>query len=185
MRPVLYLDFDGCLHPEPVYWRPHRGAYLDARLVAAGHRLFEHAGLLEELLEPYPSVAIVLSTTWAVQHGCSRAAKRLPPGLRSRVIGATYHSSMDSTAFRLIPRGQQVLDDVARRRPTTWLALDDVDEGWGDARDHVVITDEVHGIAEPTVLAKVRSALERFEAPAFLDELAPDASLPGRITLPR
>jgi hypothetical protein len=159
---VLYLDYDAVLHPEAVYWHPRRGAYLDAALVEAGHRLFEHAELLEVLLEPYPDLTIVLSTSWAVQFGCQRAARRLPPGLRRRVIGATYHSSMDRYAFCDLPRGRQVLADVGRRRPTVWLALDDVNEGWGSERANVVITDLVRGIEEPAVLERVRLALERF-----------------------
>lgn len=161
-RQVLYMDYDAVLHPEAVYWNARRGTYLAAELEAVGHRLFEHAPLLEELLEPYPDLAIVLSTSWAVQHGCARAAKRLPPGLRRRVVGATYHSSMDRYAFGLMPRGQQVLTDVARRRPSVWLALDDVDEGWGAEREHVVFTHEVRGIAAPDVLLRLRWALERF-----------------------
>jgi hypothetical protein len=36
---VLYLDFDGVLHPDEVYWHPRRGAYLREDLVAAGHAL--------------------------------------------------------------------------------------------------------------------------------------------------
>lgn len=160
--PVLYLDFDGCLHPEPVHWHPRRGAYLSSELAAAGHRLFEHAALLEELLEPYPSLVIVLSTSWAVHYGCSRAAKRLPPGLRKRVVGATYHSAIDKSAFRLLPRGRQVLDDVARRQPQVWLALDDFAEGWGTALEHVVVTHSTLGIAEPSVLDIARHALLRF-----------------------
>jgi hypothetical protein len=161
-QPVLYLDFDGVVHPEPVHWSVRRGAYLTAELEAAGRRLFEHAELLEELLEPYASLRIVLSTSWAVEYGYSRAAKRLPEGLRKRVIGATFHSSMDRAAFRKMPRGGQVLSDVARRRPSVWLALDDTDEGWNTAREHVGVTDERHGIAEPGVLERVRQALERF-----------------------
>lgn len=186
MKKVLYLDFDGVLQPEPVCWHPKRGAYLDSRLLAAGHRLFEHADLLEELLEPYSDLVVVLSTIWAVTPGYAKAVKRLPPGLRTRVIGSTFHSHMDERLFRALPRGQQVLADVGRRRPASWLALDDVDEGWGDARDrHVVITDATHGIAEPVVLERVRKALTRFESPAFLDELPSDAPLPTSITLPR
>ena len=159
---VLYLDFDGPLHPEAVYSSAKRGPYLPQALVAAGHRLFEHASLLEELLEPYPTLEVVLSTTWAMVYGCSRAAKRLPQRLQARVIGATFHSRMDETAFRELSRGRQVLSDVGRRMPTAWLAIDDVDDGWDGAREHVVITGETLGIAEPAVLDRLKIALERF-----------------------
>lgn len=59
---VIYLDFDCMLHPEVVLG----GKGLQPRLSAVyrGHKLFEHGELLAQLLEPYPDVAIVLSTSW-------------------------------------------------------------------------------------------------------------------------
>lgn len=121
---VLYLDFDGVLHHENVLWHHKRGAYAGP----PGFALFEHAGLLDKLLAPYPEVGIVLSTSWVRTYGCSGAAKRLPSGLRYRVLGATFHSEMDERTFDAKPRGKQVVEDVARRRPRGWLALDDTDE---------------------------------------------------------
>ena len=126
MAPVLYLDFDGCLHPEEVVRHPEKGI----RLMRPGHELFEHAPLLETLLEPYPDLAIVLSTTWVRHLGYRRAVSYLTPGLQRRVIGATYHRRMDQGAFLGLSRGQQVLADVGRRRPSAWLALDDDHEDW-------------------------------------------------------
>lgn len=160
-RPTLYLDFDGTLHPEAVYWARRRGPYLHDD-VAAGHVLFEHAALLEGVLAPYPTVDIVLSTSWAQEYGCARAAARLPPRLRQRVVGATYHSAMPLHHFRAMPRGRQVMADVARRQPTVWLAIDDADTGWEDARDHVVFSDPIDGIAAPAVLRHLTESLERF-----------------------
>jgi hypothetical protein len=155
---VLYLDFDGVLHHENVLWHPARGAYAGA----PGFELFEHAALLEELLVPYPSLRIVLSTSWVRQYGCYGASKRLPAGLRARVIGATYHSRMNLTEFLEKPRGQQVHEDVLRRCPRGWLALDDVDEGWpAELRSRVVITDERLGISAPDVADAIRGALLR------------------------
>ena len=155
---VLYLDFDGVLHHEDVRWSLKRGPFLNA----PGHSLFEHAALLEELLQPYPQLNIVLSTTWARVYSCYGAAKRLPPGLRNRVIGATWHSAMPEQAFKDKPRGTQVLEDVGRRRPAHWLALDDTDEGWPlEARDHVLITDEQLGISASGMAERIAAALQR------------------------
>jgi hypothetical protein len=58
--PVLYLDFDGVLHPEEVYQRRGAPPYVKH---PAGHTLFEHAELLAEVLKPYVNVAVVLSTS--------------------------------------------------------------------------------------------------------------------------
>jgi hypothetical protein len=159
---VLYLDFDGVLHPEGVYWHPKRGAYLHAEYEFAGHRLFEHAELLESLLAPYPDVALVLSTSWVRQYRFEGARSRLPEALQARCIGATFHTQMDRVAFDASFRGRQVQADALRRRPQAWLAIDDTDEGWEGARQHLVLSHEVHGIAEPQVLEQLRHALERF-----------------------
>lgn len=47
---VLYLD--GVLHHENCHWHPARGAYLVA---LERHSLFQHAGLLEKMLDPHAS----------------------------------------------------------------------------------------------------------------------------------
>ena len=144
---VLYLDFDGVLHHEDVRRHPRRGIYLNA---PPEYRLFQHAPLLEALLQPHPDVRIVLSSSWVRALGYSRAVKRLPRGLQARVIGATYHSSMHEMAFAMLPRGVQVLDDVERRAPKEWLALDDDASGWPKEHEHrVVLTDERLGLSAP------------------------------------
>jgi hypothetical protein len=122
--------------------------------------LFEHAALLARCMAPYPALRIVLSTSWVrVFRGVQKAARRLPPELRARVVGATFHSRMDPRWFRSQPR-VQVWGDVCRRQPEAWLALDDDDAGWPDVcRDHLVRTDPVLGISAPSVLAELRARL--------------------------
>lgn len=121
---MLYCDFDATLHPGAVYRKKKIGLFLFG---CPGHSLFEHAPLLETLLEPYPDVSIVLLTNWVqVYRGSiARVANYLPPGLVARVVGATYHSRMDRQAFTSASRGEQVWSDVLRRRPSAWLAIDD------------------------------------------------------------
>ncbi len=103
---MLYLDFDGVLHPENVYMRRGRGPYIES---PEGHALFEHNELLERVLMPYPDVKIVLSTSWIrVYKSVTRVARRLTPDLRARVVGATFHSLMDAVEFGAAPRGMQI-----------------------------------------------------------------------------
>lgn len=153
---LLYLDYDGVLHHHNVLWHPERGPYDGP----PGFQLFEHVALLEQLLEPYPDIQIVLSTAWVRRYGVYSTSKRLPPKLRSRVIGATYHSKMDEADFIAKPRGLQVHEDVMRRCPKKWVALDDVDEGWPAERSQVIITDERLGIAAPGATDRIRAVLE-------------------------
>ncbi|WP_309251994.1 HAD domain-containing protein [Paraburkholderia unamae] len=161
---VLYLDFDGVLHPENVWRRLRTGPYV---VSPAGHELFEHAELLVRCLEPYPALRIVLSTSWVrVFRSVQKVARRLPPDLRSRVIGATFHGRMDSVRFGALPRGVQVWGDVCRRKPVAWLALDDDDAGWpAVCRRNLVRTDHVHGISAPSVLAELQARLGAMHGP--------------------
>jgi hypothetical protein len=145
---VLYLDFDGVLHPAPVYRHPKRGMYFMND--AVGHTLFENSLVLVEALAPYPDVRIVLSTSWVSVLGFARARAFLPPALQARVVGATFHSAMHRLEFDRLERGEQVLADATRRRVTHWVALDDDELGWHSAAaTHLVLTDTLHGIGAP------------------------------------
>ena len=157
---MLYLDFDGVLHHDDVWWHPRRGAYI----TAPGYRLFEHSLLLETALANFPDVAIVLSTSWVRVRRYSEAVKRLTPKLRERVIGATFHTRMNRRGFEGLPRGIQVLNDVARRQPRHWIALDDDVAGWvPEFRDHLIHTDGVLGLSAPGVLEALREHLQHFQ----------------------
>ena len=146
---VLYLDFDGVLHHENVLWHPKIGAYLSA---PDGHVLFQHAELLERMLVTYPQIQIVLSTAWVRRYGCARSAKQLRPSLRARVIGATFHSRMNEAEFAEKPRGLQVGEDVLKRRPRAWLALDDDGLDWPEwCLDRFVKTHPRDGLSDPAV----------------------------------
>lgn len=156
--PVLYLDFDGVLHPEDVWRHPTRGIYLGP--AGAGHELFENVQLLQDLLAPYPRVQIVLSTSWVRVLRFSKAKDYLPDDLASRVVGGTFHTGMDAAAWVDLPRGKQVERDVARRQPSAWVAIDDTNEGWSaSATSHLVLTDPVEGIRKPEVLARLQAVL--------------------------
>jgi hypothetical protein len=157
---VLYLDYDGVLHHENCLWHPRRGPYLKA---PPGHTLFQHAPLLSELLEPYPTIKIVLSTSWVRQYGFTGTAKKLPTALSERCIGATWHSKNRflEHEWASAPRGMQIWGDVVRRHPRAWLAIDDDYLGWPRwaMDDNYVRTDEVDGISHPAVLKLLKEKL--------------------------
>lgn len=163
-KTILYLDFDGVLHPETVYRHPRGGMYLGVDF--AGHTLFEHAEVLVEVLAPYPEAAIVLSTSWVRVLSYSQAKAYLPEGLRSRVIGATFHSAMNRFEFDAMTRGAQVLADATRRATTSWVALDDDEDGWvGSASTHLVLTDGSMGLSDSQTVQKLSDKLrEQIEA---------------------
>lgn len=159
---ILFLDFDGVLHPDAVYLVRGR-----PELRAEG-KLFMWAGVLAEVLIGHPSVRIVLSTSWARELGFSRARNFLPAALRSRVIGATWHSAM-ATDDELRPLGretwwdqatryQQIRRYVDRARLRNWIAIDDNPEGWAESdHAHLVHTDPGRGLGDPVAVAWIRS----------------------------
>lgn len=162
---VLYLDLDGVVHHEKVLWHPRKGIYMSPD-EAAGHSLFEWIPILESVLEPYPAVALVLSSTWCIRPGYGATLKRLPASLRARFIGGTYHRRVHGvdpwnlTMFRTTPRGAQVQEDAQRRKPRQWIALDDDLEGWPDScRQNLVACDGSTGLSNPVVQYKLKDKL--------------------------
>lgn len=160
-EPVCYLDFDGCVHHCSVHWSQERGLFLEA---PARYALFQHVGLLEELLAPHPAVRLVLSTSWAQKLGLKEAVRQLPQSLQHRVIGATYELAEPGDYFAYLSRGEQVVLDVQRRKPSAWVALDDDVVGWPKwSLEHLVATDPYEGISLPAVQAKIRTKLAVLE----------------------
>lgn len=154
---VLYLDFDGVLHDDAVYFSPNRGMYLDA----PGRVLFEWMPILDELLAPYPELTVVLSTSWVRAKGLPFATSRLPPSLRSRVVGGTFDNRLVQKAeFDLLPRGLQVWQAIERRRPAAWFAIDNDAAGWPEhCLDRLVLTEDRTGLSDIRAQEEIRRIL--------------------------
>ena len=169
---ILFLDYDGVLHPDAAYLVNGR-----PQLRAAGS-LFMCAPILVEALAPYPQVQIVLSTSWVrVLKSFSRTQAYLPAALQARVIGATWHSAMarhhegahriDASWFSELTRYAQIARYVARSglRAEHWLAIDDDSEGWPVAlRDHLVETDGALGLASASTRCDLTQRLQGMAA---------------------
>jgi hypothetical protein len=124
---VIYIDFDGVLHPDEV-WYEH--GMRQPRLRAPGHALFESLSVFEAAIARYPA-KLVLSTSWVQALGFERTRAFLPDALQSRVIGATYDpESPDAWRWDRMSRYDTIVLDVQRRKPTRWLAVDDDGVGW-------------------------------------------------------
>lgn len=155
---VLYLDYDGVLHDSEVYVSPKRGIHIRT----PGCTLFEWMPLLEEVLNPFPEVALVLSTSWVRARSFNFAKEQLSPALQQRIIGATYHRrEINKYVFMDTPRWQQIAADVNRRKPKNWLALDDDVNDWPEHLvKHLIATDGMSGLSCPNVLIKLESSLQ-------------------------
>ncbi|MNQ48182.1 hypothetical protein D3C85_620490 [compost metagenome] len=126
---TLYLDFDGVLHPDAVDLT-RQGPTLKAE-----GTLFMWAPTLANLLDDFPMISLVLSTSWVRHLGYKRALGYLPRELRERVIGATWHSSMakgwaDENQWDGKIRYDQICRYAARSQLRHWIALNDDVQGW-------------------------------------------------------
>lgn len=123
---ILFLDFDGVLHPEGV------GAELD----------FCHMPNFEALMLDFPHVHIVVSSTWRLTMDMAALVSCFPESLRSRVAGVTpdLPSLFDQRGHRQRECEQWLLLNAASAR---WLAIDDRSAYFDEDCPHVVILPHV------------------------------------------
>lgn len=161
-EPTLYLDYDGVLHPADV--RVNREGLRTPQVYIKGkpssHPLFEHVRLLETILEPFPSVQIILATSWVREFGYEFALSHLTPRLQARVAGSTWQPTM-----RVEPpaRYYSIQIDADERGLAKWIALDDDLYCWPDSELHRVVapTDRLLGLAEPGIAEELADKLRQ------------------------
>ncbi len=161
---ILFLDFDGVLHPDAVYLERGRP------VLRGDGELFMWSRHLVDVLASAPHVRIVLSTSWARELRFNRARDYLPAELRSKVIGATWHSGMATddehrplgrdTWWDTSTRYEQIRRYADRAGLTEWIAVDDHPEGWARAAlDKLVATDSSMGLSAPSARVRLGAAL--------------------------
>lgn len=156
---ILYLDYDGILHPADVIFSQQGPVLAEA---VSGHSLFENADMLAAVLAEYPEVRLVLSTSWVFHYGLEYAASRLPPPLRKAVVGATFDPARHNSGFLSVARGHQVVEDAKRRKATQWVSLDDDSAAWPARQRHRLIqANPAKGLRDPQVLRDLRAALDK------------------------
>lgn len=158
---VLYLDFDNVLHGDVLRFRKAPSIWPDTE----GQVLFENVPILVRLLDPYPDLKIVLSTSWVRELGFTRARGYLPLSIQQRVIGATFHKRhMRKDEFSQLSRYSQIIADVERRQlpAISWLSIDDDVEGWQDhALNNLVKMPAVVGLGDPAAALELERRLKQ------------------------
>jgi len=135
---VVFLDFDGVLHP---------GTTGTMRL----------AGALEALLEKYPDVRIVISSSWRMGETLDELRGWFSPSIASRIIGVTPVLAPSLRAVR-----QAEAESWLGANPTRhWCALDDEAELFQAGCSWLILTDSRTGLTQDTLRkleAKLRAA---------------------------
>lgn len=156
---ILFIDFDGVLHPNEVYLTK-KGPRLHAR-----GELFMWAPLLSSLLNDHPEISIVLSTSWVRHLGFYRARSYLPMEIQEQVIGATWHSQMardwaDQNWWDQASRYAQIQKYVGRANIRQWIAVDDDAEGWNvQEMQRLVLTEGNLGLSQHSALRMLGNRL--------------------------
>lgn len=109
---ILFLDFDGVLHPE----------YEDQAVPE--DVAFCHLPRFEAVLRDFPQVEVVISSAWRHHRTLDQLRERFAADLRHRVVGLT--PSIDGTSSRQ-QRDMECLQWLSTHRTvdTSWIALDD------------------------------------------------------------
>lgn len=109
---IIFLDIDGVLHP----------------LLAEPPDHLSCMPRLAGVLRDYPSVRVVISSTWRLTRSFDQLQDLFPPDLRERVIGVTPQSDYkDRAGCREWEAMAWLEQNAAGER---WVALDDYAPGY-------------------------------------------------------
>jgi hypothetical protein len=118
---VLFLDFDGVLHP-----------------CQSGS--FRHMPLFEQWLLTHPSVEVVVSSTWRETHTFTELCSLFPATVRDRIIGTT-------PVFEDRLREDEIQHFACRHGIAHWFCIDDQVSDFPSIREsRLVATEYVRGI---------------------------------------
>ncbi|AKJ27376.1 HAD domain-containing protein [Caldimonas brevitalea] len=151
---VLFIDFDGCLHP----WRLPRLPALQGGLPAPVcdaepyRPSLEWLPVLERLLSPFPDVSIVVHSDWRHRHGEQEIATWLG-GLSGRYLGRTpageaYESILCWLLHEQAVTSFRILDAAGADVPTP-------------APRQVIVCHPETGVSAPQVQTQLRLWLGR------------------------
>ena len=147
-RLIVFLDFDGVLHPDP----------------CRDEQLFEHAPRLVQALAEFPEASVVLSTSWRTFLKFEQLVVPLVPELRRRVIGVTPRFSDFSAPPPLVPYRRQaecvrwLHDNGMQDAP--WIAIDDRASWFEPYCENLITCDALVGFDEEAA-GRLRTGLLR------------------------
>jgi hypothetical protein len=108
----LFLDIDGVLHPFPSdeYFRP------------------ENCSVLERLLDRYPDIQVIISSSWRNYHPLEQLKSFMPAKIAQKIIDATKleNSAHTGSYSRQGLRERQIQEWMQENAPEgKWFAIDD------------------------------------------------------------
>jgi hypothetical protein len=155
---ILFLDFDGVMHP------------------ANKQDLFCREEHLVRVLFDFPGVEIVISSSWRETHSLKNMRSFFLTDLRSRIVGVTsvfeICNAVDVLGVRFDEITRYLADTGNPRRP--WVALDDALELFPVECPQLVLCASEIGFNNDSE-RELRNALRTFDA--TMGKVAKDSSL--------
>lgn len=132
MRKIIFLDFDGVMHPD-------------------GIGTFSQRSLFEECLSKMPDVGIVVSSSWRETESLDELRTHFSAKFRDQIIGTT--PSLDS-GYDVGGR-QREIEAFLRSSQWTiancaWIALDDTALFFDEDCPNLMLTDASQGFTRQT-----------------------------------
>lgn len=182
--PTLYLGISGVLHPSQSTYElvMGRSPWGD------GHAEFENVGVLEQALEKWPAVRVVLTSTLPWANGLDAVLTRFGGKIAPRVAGFTFEDltrvvrrrvrtargidrevGFSSEDYWRMNKSEIVAAHVAWSRPQHWVVIDDEDILWPEdiRRRRLVLTDGCEGLQGIVVKERLMRVFEtNFGMPA-------------------
>jgi hypothetical protein len=150
---VLFLDFDGCVHPACLLATQSHDA-LTRSLGPFDYTvpvdLFAWLPLLIEMLAPHPDVFIVVHSSWRETYPAAEIGDMLGD-LGRRYLGVTPPG----------PKWESLTTWLARNTATSWRILDDAPREFPDPPPlELIVCHPLAGLSAPEVQAQLTDWLE-------------------------
>lgn len=147
---ILFLDIDGVLHPEPSYREDH---------------LFCHLPRLEKILRDFPSVEIVISSTWRETRTIEELRALFSEDIGKRIVGVTPFWQDLPELFDVVGNYRRQVEVEGWLRQSnriweSWTALDDRRYWFRPFLKNLVWCDSAIGLDE-NVEVCLREALKK------------------------
>ena len=146
---ILFLDFDGVLHPE------YEGQQVPADVA------FCHLPRFESVMRDFPTVKIVISSMWRHIYDLKKLKKIFSPDISERIIGTTTIISRDPDLLpHLREREIVIWLEIENLISEPWLALDDAFWQFQHHRNRLVTCASCKGFDAEAEL-RLRAALSQ------------------------
>lgn len=144
---IIFLDFDGVLHPEPCYDKD---------------QLFCFLPRLEKILLEFPIVRIVVSSTWRDTRSLDTLRNFFDVTIRHKIIGTTPHWREYTELFEVIGYQRQTEIEAWLRDSgepwLPWVAIDDKPYLFRPFLSNLIKTESATGFDEQAEM-KLRAML--------------------------